>query len=165
MVSPLTVQATFVASAAIVIEASLSFIGAGTPTDDPVMGNIMSDGKALWQIRPYLVFIPAGFLTLTVLGVNPSRRRIERCARSTFFGARVMALLEVKDLRIAFASSDGLLPAVHGTSFTVDAGEDRRHCRRNPVPENPLRRCRCFVCSRNRKPGSAERSCSRAGIF
>jgi peptide/nickel transport system permease protein len=70
VVSPLTVQATFVGSAAIVIEASLSFIGAGTPPTIPSWGNIMSDGKALWQIKPYLVFIPAVFLTVTVLGVN-----------------------------------------------------------------------------------------------
>jgi peptide/nickel transport system permease protein len=70
VVSPLTVQATFVGSAAIVIEASLSFIGAGTPPTIPSWGNIMSDGKALWQIKPYLVFIPAGFLAMTVLGVN-----------------------------------------------------------------------------------------------
>jgi peptide/nickel transport system permease protein len=70
VISPLTVQATFVGSAAIVIEASLSFIGAGTPPTIPSWGNIMSDGKGLWQVKPYLVFIPAGFLTLTVLGVN-----------------------------------------------------------------------------------------------
>ncbi|MEH2474194.1 peptide/nickel transport system permease protein [Nitrobacteraceae bacterium AZCC 2161] len=70
VVSPLTVQATFVGSAAIVIEAGLSFIGAGTPPTIPSWGNIMSDGKALWQIKPYLVFIPAVFLTATVLGVN-----------------------------------------------------------------------------------------------
>jgi peptide/nickel transport system permease protein len=70
VVSPLTVQASFVASAAIVIEASLSFIGAGTPPTIPSWGNIMSDGKTLWQIKPYLVFIPAVFLTATVLGVN-----------------------------------------------------------------------------------------------
>lgn len=70
VISPLTVQATFVGSAAIVIEAGLSFIGAGTPPTIPSWGNIMSDGKALWQIKPYLVFIPAVFLTATVLGVN-----------------------------------------------------------------------------------------------
>ena len=70
VVSPLTVQATFVGSAAIVIEAGLSFIGAGTPPTIPSWGNIMADGKTLWQIKPYLVFIPAVFLTATVLGVN-----------------------------------------------------------------------------------------------
>jgi peptide/nickel transport system permease protein len=70
VVSPLTVQATFVGSAAVVIEAGLSFIGAGTPPTIPSWGNIMSDGKTLWQIKPYLVFIPAVFLTATVLGIN-----------------------------------------------------------------------------------------------
>ena len=70
VVSPLVVQATFVASAAIVIEGTLSFIGAGTPPTIPSWGNIMSDGKDLWQVKPYLVFIPAGFLAVTVLGVN-----------------------------------------------------------------------------------------------
>jgi peptide/nickel transport system permease protein len=70
VVSPLTVQATFVGSAAIIIEASLSFIGAGTPPTIPSWGNIMADGKALWQVKPHLVFIPAVFLGVTILGVN-----------------------------------------------------------------------------------------------
>jgi peptide/nickel transport system permease protein len=30
----------------------------------------MADGKSLWQVKPYLVFIPATFLTATVLAVN-----------------------------------------------------------------------------------------------
>lgn len=34
-----------------------------------------------------------------------------------------MALLEVTNLKIAFATSRGLLPAVHGISFAVNAGE------------------------------------------
>jgi peptide/nickel transport system permease protein len=70
VVSPLTVQATFVASAAIIIEASLSFIGAGIPPTIPSWGNIMADGKALWQVKPHLVFIPAVCLGVTILGVN-----------------------------------------------------------------------------------------------
>jgi peptide/nickel transport system ATP-binding protein len=35
----------------------------------------------------------------------------------------VTDLLDVRDLRISFATSRGLLPAVHGLSFSVDAGE------------------------------------------
>jgi peptide/nickel transport system permease protein len=30
----------------------------------------MSDGKALWQVKPFLIFIPAGFLSVTLLAVN-----------------------------------------------------------------------------------------------
>jgi peptide/nickel transport system permease protein len=66
----LTVQTTFVWAAAMIIEAGLSFIGAGTPPTTPSWGNIMADGRALWQIRPNLIFIPAAFLSVTLFGVN-----------------------------------------------------------------------------------------------
>lgn len=66
----LTVQATYVWAVAMVIESSLSFIGAGMPPTIPSWGNIMADGKALWQVKPHLVFIPAVFLSLTVLAIN-----------------------------------------------------------------------------------------------
>jgi peptide/nickel transport system permease protein len=48
----------------------VSFIGAGTSPSTPSWGNIMSDGKALWQVKPFLIFIPAGFLSVTLLAVN-----------------------------------------------------------------------------------------------
>ncbi len=70
MVAPLIVQATFVWAIAIILEASLSFIGAGTPPNIPSWGNIMTDGKALWQVKPGLIFIPAGFISVTLLAVN-----------------------------------------------------------------------------------------------
>jgi peptide/nickel transport system permease protein len=70
IVAPLAVQATFCWAAAMLIEAALSFIGAGTPPSTPSWGNIMADGKALWQVKPSLIFIPALFLSVTVLGVN-----------------------------------------------------------------------------------------------
>jgi len=69
-VAPMTVQATYVCAAAMLIEASLSFIGAGTPPIIPSWGNIMAEGRALWQVKPYIVFFPAVFLSITVLAVN-----------------------------------------------------------------------------------------------
>ena len=66
----LIVQLTFVCAAAMMIETGLSFIGAGAPPTTPSWGNIMADGRALWQIRPNLIFIPAAFLSITLLGVN-----------------------------------------------------------------------------------------------
>jgi len=68
--SQLIVQATFVWAAAMMIEAGLSFIGAGIPPTTPSWGNIMADGRSLWQIRPNLIFIPAAFLSATLIGVN-----------------------------------------------------------------------------------------------
>ncbi|MBV8189581.1 MAG: ABC transporter permease [Alphaproteobacteria bacterium] len=70
IVPPLTVQATFVCATAMILEAALSFIGAGTPPSTPSWGNILADARALWQIRPTLVFFPAGFLFVTLLAVN-----------------------------------------------------------------------------------------------
>jgi peptide/nickel transport system permease protein len=67
---PLAAQAAFVWGAAMLIEAALSFIGAGTPPTIPSWGNIIAEGKDLWQFRPGLVFLPAAFLSITVLGVN-----------------------------------------------------------------------------------------------
>ena len=67
---PLTVQATFVCASAIIIEAALSFIGAGTPPTTPSWGNIMAEARSLWQIKPYIIFFPALFLSLTVLAIN-----------------------------------------------------------------------------------------------
>jgi peptide/nickel transport system permease protein len=69
-VAPLMVQATFICASAMITEAILSFIGAGTPPTVPSWGNIMAEGRALWQIKPFIVFFPAVFLSATVLAVN-----------------------------------------------------------------------------------------------
>jgi peptide/nickel transport system permease protein len=68
--APLMVQATFITASAMITEAILSFIGAGTPPTIPSWGNIMAEGRALWQVKPYIVFFPAAFLCVTVLAVN-----------------------------------------------------------------------------------------------
>jgi peptide/nickel transport system permease protein len=68
--SPLIVQATYICAAAMVTEAVLSFIGAGTPPITPSWGNIMAEGRTLWQLKFYIVLIPAAFLSATVLAVN-----------------------------------------------------------------------------------------------
>jgi peptide/nickel transport system permease protein len=68
--APLMVNATFICASAMITESILSFIGAGTPPTIPSWGNIMAEGRALWQVKPYVVFFPAVFLCVTVLAVN-----------------------------------------------------------------------------------------------
>ncbi len=70
ILAPLTVQATYVCASAMITEAILSFIGAGTPPITPSWGNIIAEGRALWQVKPFLVFFPAIFLSITVLAVQ-----------------------------------------------------------------------------------------------
>ena len=69
-VAPLIVQATYVCASAIIIEAILSFLGAGTPPDIPSWGNIMAEGRTYVMVAPWIVLFPGVFLTLVVLAVN-----------------------------------------------------------------------------------------------
>jgi peptide/nickel transport system permease protein len=68
--APVIVQGTFILASAMLTEATLSFIGAGTPPIIPSWGNIMAEGRALWQVKPYIVFFPALFLSVSVLAVQ-----------------------------------------------------------------------------------------------
>ena len=69
-VAPLIVQATYVCASAVVIEAILSFLGAGTPPEIPSWGNIMAEGRTYFQIAHWIIFFPGVLLAVTVLAVN-----------------------------------------------------------------------------------------------
>ena len=69
-VPPLLVQGTFVAAGAMIVEAILSFLGAGTPPNIPSWGNIMAEGRSLFQVAYYIVLFPGLFLSITVLAIN-----------------------------------------------------------------------------------------------
>jgi peptide/nickel transport system permease protein len=69
-VAPLIVQATYVCASAIIIEAILGFLGAGTPPDIPSWGNIMAEGRTYVMVAIWILLFPGIFLTLVVLGVN-----------------------------------------------------------------------------------------------
>ncbi|HEU0063192.1 MAG TPA: ABC transporter permease [Hyphomicrobiaceae bacterium] len=68
--APLLVQGTYICASAMLTEAILSFLGAGTPPNIPSWGNIMAEGRALFQLANYLIFFPGIFLSLAVLSVN-----------------------------------------------------------------------------------------------
>jgi peptide/nickel transport system permease protein len=70
IVAPLLVQGTYVCGSAMITEAILSFIGAGTPPNIPSWGNIMAEGRSLIQIASYLIIFPGVCLSITVLAVN-----------------------------------------------------------------------------------------------
>jgi peptide/nickel transport system permease protein len=68
--SPLIVQCTFVLAFAIISEASLSFLGAGVPPDQPSWGNMLRDGQKLIQRAWWMAIFPGIFLVVTVLAFN-----------------------------------------------------------------------------------------------
>ena len=69
-VAPLIVQGTFIAAAAILVEAILSFLGIGIPPEIPSWGNIMAEGRTLFRVFPHNIMYPGIFLALTVLAIN-----------------------------------------------------------------------------------------------
>lgn len=68
--APLMVQGTYIFASAILTEAILSFLGAGLSTESSSWGNIMSEGRMYFQLRPTLILFPGILLSLTVLSVN-----------------------------------------------------------------------------------------------
>ena len=69
-VAPLIVQATYICASAILTEAGLSFLGAGTPAEIPTWGNMIASSRLYLQIAPWTIFAPGICLALVVLAVN-----------------------------------------------------------------------------------------------
>ncbi|MFK7836216.1 MAG: ABC transporter permease [Sulfitobacter sp.] len=69
-IAPLIVQGTFIVASAIIIEAILSFLGIGIPPEIPTWGNIMAEGRQVFQLYPHNILYPGAILALTVLSVN-----------------------------------------------------------------------------------------------
>lgn len=68
--APLIVQGTYIFASAILTEAILSFLGVGLGTESSSWGNIMSEGRMYFQLRPSMILFPGILLSLTVLSVN-----------------------------------------------------------------------------------------------
>ena len=68
--APLLVQGTYVCGIAILVEAYLSFLGAGIPPELPSWGNVMAEGRTFILIAPWVTLIPGIFVAATVLALN-----------------------------------------------------------------------------------------------
>ncbi len=66
----LVVQGTYVMASAVLIEAGLSFLGAGTPPEIPSWGNIMAEARSFVRVAFWLLLFPGLFLATTVLAIN-----------------------------------------------------------------------------------------------
>jgi peptide/nickel transport system permease protein len=70
LATPLLVQATFGMAAAIVAEASLSFLGLGAQPPTASWGAMLNDGRAFVLVAPHLTVFPGLAILVTVLGLN-----------------------------------------------------------------------------------------------
>jgi len=69
-IAPLIVQGTYICASAILVEAILSFLGAGISPETPTWGNIMAEGRIYFQINPGIIFWPGLVLSITILSIN-----------------------------------------------------------------------------------------------
>lgn len=71
ILSPIMVIASAELGGAILIAASLSFLGFGTPPPEPSLGAMVSgEGRQYMQQAPWLVLVPAGVISLAILSAN-----------------------------------------------------------------------------------------------
>ena len=81
--APLAVQATFGVAAAIVGEASLSFLGLGVQAPTASWGAMINDGRSFLLVAPHLTVYPGLAILVTVLGVHAVGDRLrDRLARN-----------------------------------------------------------------------------------
>jgi peptide/nickel transport system permease protein len=68
--STLMVIATLELARAIVLEATLSFLGLGIQPPTPEWGSMLAQGKRYMRIAPYLIALPGLALAVLILGIN-----------------------------------------------------------------------------------------------
>ena len=83
-IGPVIVSATIGIGNAIVLEATLGFLGMGAQPPTPSWGAMMSNGTAYLFISPWVILFPGLDMMLTVLGFN-------------LFGDALIDLLDVKN--------------------------------------------------------------------
>ncbi len=70
ILSPVIVQATNIFATTIILEASLSFLGAGIPAPEPSLGNILSEAKQYVFKSWWLTLFPSIVMIFMVMGIN-----------------------------------------------------------------------------------------------
>lgn len=134
--------------AVILLEASLSFLGAGVPPPAPAWGTLVADGRDYIASAWWISVFPGAAILLVVVAINAqadwlrgqldprqSQRRIAHQVRvaarqaphsiSTSLPHQASAgapLLQVSELHVEVPSNDPV-PLVDGVSFEVNSGE------------------------------------------
>lgn len=70
VINTLTVLATVQIGAIILLESTLSFLGAGIPRPTPTWGSMIADGRELIVVAWWIAFFPGLAIMLTVLSLN-----------------------------------------------------------------------------------------------
>jgi ABC-type dipeptide/oligopeptide/nickel transport system permease subunit len=67
---PIVVNATLIVATAILVEATLSFLGFGVQPPEPALGKLIDDARGFMQEMPWLVMAPGLTIVVIVLCIN-----------------------------------------------------------------------------------------------
>jgi len=67
---PIVVNATLIVATAILVEATLSFLGFGVQPPEPALGKLIDDARGFMQSMPWLVMAPGITIVVIVLCIN-----------------------------------------------------------------------------------------------
>jgi peptide/nickel transport system permease protein len=70
LVNQIIVLVTLEVAILILIEAALSFVGLGVPPPTPSWGSMISDGRALMFLKPFLMIAPGLTILIVVIAIN-----------------------------------------------------------------------------------------------
>ena len=70
ILSPIVVQLTIIFAAAVIAEASLSFLGLGTQPPQPSWGRDLAEARRYMEDAPWLFLAPTGVIMVCVLSIN-----------------------------------------------------------------------------------------------
>jgi len=82
VLSPLVVQVPIAISRAILLEASLSFLGLGTQPPEPSWGLMVSESRNFMHTAPWYGVFPGALIALTVVALNAVSDAVRRGRRS-----------------------------------------------------------------------------------
>ena len=68
--SPVVVMATIVFALAVIIEASLSFLGLGVPPPTPSWGGMLSESRSFMTKSVWMAIFPGVIISIAILGLN-----------------------------------------------------------------------------------------------
>ena len=71
LIAPIIIYGTLVAASAMLVEAYLSFLGAGVPpSSQATWGNVMAEGRSFITKAMWVIFFPGLFLAIAVTSIN-----------------------------------------------------------------------------------------------
>jgi len=143
VISPVIIQASLFAGAALAVQAGLGFLSLGVHPPDPTWGSMVGEAAANLAKAPWLLIVSGGTITLVSLALAligdglrdvdaarrgsdragwPTRARVTRRPVPAAADAEVATILSVQDLSISFGDRPPH-PVVRGVSFDVHPGE------------------------------------------